>query len=129
MSVDFLPASKHAKVNGPKHVLAAAVYSFGGFKRMLRETAFRHEMIAGLGILGVFALADAQPIHYLVQIVLMLLLFAVEALNTAIELIVDRISPEFSIFAKRAKDLGSFSVFCLLSTNAIFAGFVLFSGV
>ena len=59
----------------------------------------------------------------LVQIVLMLLLFAVEALNTAIKLIVDRVSPQFSIFAKRARDLGSFSVFCLLSTNAIFAGF------
>ena len=129
MRVDLLPPSVHSKIDGPRHVLAAASYSFDGFRRMLLETAFRHEILAGFMTLGAFVLAGAQPVHFLVQIVLMLLLFAVEALNTAIELIVDRVSPEFSIFAKRAKDLGSFSVFCLLATNTIFAGYVMYSAI
>jgi len=57
-------------------------------------------------------------------VVLMLLLFSIEALNTAIEEIVDRVSPEFSSAARNAKDLGSFAVFCLLMANG---GFVLYS--
>ncbi len=48
---------------------------------------------------------------------LLLVLAATEALNTAVELIVDRVSPEFSAFAGQAKDLGSFAVFCLLLVN------------
>ncbi len=37
---------------------------------------------------------------------------------------VDRVSPEFSSFAKHAKDLGSFAVFCLLVANAAFCAAV-----
>ncbi|WP_307959591.1 diacylglycerol kinase [Sinorhizobium medicae] len=39
--------------------------------------------------------------------VLLLLLIAMEAVNTAIEEIIDRISPEVSDTGKHAKDLGS----------------------
>jgi diacylglycerol kinase (ATP) len=71
-----------------------------------------------LGVIG------APVAHYLIFAVLMLLLFSVESLNTAIEEIVDRVSPEFSSAARNAKDLGSFAVFCLLLANG---GFVLYS--
>jgi len=47
-----------------------------------------------------------------------------EALNTAIEEIVDLVSPEWSLPAKHAKDLGSFAVFSMLCLNGIFALFV-----
>jgi diacylglycerol kinase (ATP) len=42
-----------------------------------------------------------------------------EAVNTAIEEIIDRISLEISDTARHAKDLGSLAVFCLLSANSI----------
>jgi diacylglycerol kinase (ATP) len=112
------------KETGLKHLFAAARYSSQGLTRLWKEAAFRHEVLAfgaGLVLLGVIG---APVPHYLIFAVLMLLLFAVEALNTAIEEIVDRVSPEFSSAARNAKDLGSFAVFCLLLANG---GFVLYS--
>ncbi|MNY78719.1 Prokaryotic diacylglycerol kinase [compost metagenome] len=49
-----------------------------------------------------------------------------EAVNTAIEELVDRISPEISTVGRNAKDLGSFAVFCLLVANGLYAGYVVF---
>ena len=62
--------------------------------------------------LGIFAL-------------LFLLLLAVEALNTAVEVLVDRISPEWSQMAKDAKDLGSLAVGLVLLGIAGFVVWVL----
>jgi diacylglycerol kinase (ATP) len=45
---------------------------------------------------------------------LLALVLAVEALNTAIEVLTDHISPEWSQMAKDAKDLGSLAVGLLL---------------
>jgi nicotinate-nucleotide--dimethylbenzimidazole phosphoribosyltransferase len=58
-------------------------------------------------------------------IILMLVLFCIEAVNTAIE-VVDRISPEISTVGRNAKDLGSFAVFCLLVANGLYAGYIVF---
>ena len=52
---------------------------------------------------------------------------ATEALNTAIEEIVDRVSPEISEMGKHSKDLGSFAVFCLITANAGYAAYVVIS--
>ncbi len=112
------------KETGLKHLFAAARYSAQGLSRLWKEAAFRHEVLAlgaGLAVMGVIG---APLAHYLIFVVLMLLLFSIEALNTAIEEIVDRVSPEFSSAARNAKDLGSFAVFCLLMANG---GFVLYS--
>ena len=49
-----------------------------------------------------------------------------EAINTAIEELVDRISPEISTVGRNAKDLGSFAVFCLLLANGLYAAYVVF---
>ncbi len=50
--------------------------------------------------------------RFLLLIAVFLAVTAIEALNTAIEEIIDRISPEFSDTGRHAKDLGSFAVFC-----------------
>ncbi|UHS61532.1 diacylglycerol kinase [Agrobacterium vaccinii] len=118
------PEPVFRKETGLKHLFAAARYSAQGLSRLWKEAAFRHEVLAlgaGLAVMGVIG---APLAHYLIFVVLMLLLFSIEALNTAIEEIVDRVSPEFSSAARNAKDLGSFAVFCLLMANG---GFVLYS--
>ena len=48
-----------------------------------------------------------------------LALLTVEALNTAIEVIVDHLSPEWSEFGKQAKDVGSAAVFLMILINVI----------
>lgn len=114
------------KLRGFDHLFAAMGYSFNGGRRLLCEPAFRHEILFGVVLLAVLALHGASAAAFLIQLVLLAILGAIEAVNTAIELIVDRVSPEFSSFAKHAKDLGSFAVFCLLVANAAFCAAVLF---
>ncbi len=114
------------KETGIAHFFAAARYSLQGFLRLYEESAFRHELLAfgaGLVLLLLVGASFGEVVTYLV---LMLLLFAVEALNTAIEELVDRVSPEISTVGRNAKDLGSFAVFCLLVANAGFFAYTIF---
>ena len=112
------------KVHGMAHIFAATSYSWFGAKRLWGETAFRHELLAGGLVLILFSLIDAATAYFMFAILLILLTLALEALNTAIEEIVDFVSPEWSLAAKHAKDLGSFAVFCMLCSNGVFALFV-----
>lgn len=112
------------KASGIRRVIAATRYSMQGLRRLWREEAFRHEVIAFAAGLVLFALVGASPLDYFVFLILMLVLFSVESLNTAIEELVDRISPEISTVGRHAKDLGSFAVFCLLCANGFFALYV-----
>lgn len=123
--VSISPSSPVEKVTGSRHLKAAFGYSLNGALRLLRETAFRHEIIAGLAIFGLFAAVGANLSDYVMMAIVMLGLFAAEALNTAIEEIIDRISPEWSETGRNAKDLGSFAVFCLLLVNSLTAAFVI----
>lgn len=123
--VSISPSSPIEKVTGSRHLKAAFGYSLNGALRLLRETAFRHEIIAGVAIFAVFAAVGASFSDYVMMAVVMLGLFAAEALNTAIEEIIDRISPEWSDTGRHAKDLGSFAVFCLLVVNGLTAAFVI----
>ena len=114
---------KPPRKTGIAHFLAAASYSAGGLRRLAREWAFRQE--AGIGALALVALwflgatagrtGDLSPR-------LLLILIAVEALNTALEVLVDHLSPGWSQFAKDAKDLGSLAVACVISAMALYAG-------
>ncbi|MGE0846873.1 MAG: diacylglycerol kinase [Flavobacteriaceae bacterium] len=118
------PEPAFRRETGWRHLVAAAGYSWGGLKRLCAETAFRHECAAFAAILVVFALAGASASDYLGAALLFLALVSVEALNTAIEIVMDRVSPEFSEPARTAKDLGSFAVMCLLIANGLYAAWV-----
>lgn len=108
-----------AKRAGLSHLWAAAGYSADGVARLAREVAFRQEVIAGVGLLVVYSAMEVTAAVRLSAAVLFLLLIAMEAVNTAIEEIIDRISPEMSDTGKHAKDLGSLAVSCLISANSI----------
>jgi diacylglycerol kinase (ATP) len=116
---------KPERITGIAHVAAAAVYSLSGLRRLWQETAFRH-ITMGLPVgLGLLALADALFVEYVILLVLFLLLVAVEALNTAIECIVDHLAPDWQEFARDAKDLGSLATLCLLLANILFVAAVI----
>ncbi|AHK44568.1 MULTISPECIES: diacylglycerol kinase [Ensifer] len=112
------------KQTGIRHLFAAASYSLGGAKRLIGEAAFRHELIAFAVAMVAFAIAGATFFQYVAMAILFLLMMAFEAINTAIEEIVDRVSPEISEMGKNAKDLGSFACLCLIVANAVYAGYV-----
>ena len=116
---------KPERTTGIKHVFAAASYSLGGIKCLWKEAAFRQEVLLYLLVIGIFFLIGATLAEYLVATILALVLVAIESLNTAIEEVVDHISPDWSEFARNAKDLGSFAVMCLLIANGLFLAYVL----
>lgn len=106
------------------HMVDATRYSLAGFRRLLAETAARLELASGILAVGALFWAGAQAWHWLGFAVLFAALLAVEALNTAIEIIVDHISPGWSEAAKQAKDLGSLAVGLLILCNIGFVGMV-----
>lgn len=109
---------------GLGHLIDATGYSLAGMGRLLRETAARQEMLLGAIALGLLALFGASVAQFLSFGVLFALLLAIEALNTAIEVLTDRISPEWSQAAKEAKDLGSFAVGLMVLCNVGFVAAV-----
>ena len=113
------------KKRGFAHLLAAGGYSLAGFLRALRESAFRHEIVFFLISLALFAWIGASLPEFLGLVVIFLLMFGVEALNTAIEELVDRVSPEVSRTGKHAKDLGSFAVVCMLGACGLYLLFTI----
>jgi diacylglycerol kinase (ATP) len=54
-----------------------------------------------------------------------ILVLSVELLNSAIEAVVDKVSPEFHELAGRAKDMGSAAVFLLLVLVVLSWGLIL----
>src|SRR5689334_2414877 len=80
-----------AKKQGIAHLFAAGGYSLAGFLRALKESAFRQEIIFFLASLALFAWIGATLPEFLGLVIIFLLMFGVEALNTAVEELVDRV--------------------------------------
>jgi diacylglycerol kinase (ATP) len=111
---------KPARITGLRHVFAAARYSIGGVKRLWRETAFRHIVLALFLCIALLFAIDASFVEFCILLILFFVLVAVEALNTAIECIVDHLAPNWEEFAREAKDLGSLATMCLLFANGVY---------
>ena len=108
-----------------RHIVHAVGHSIAGLVYMVRsENAARIELLAiGLAFLWFWFLG--RPLsNVLALLVLACILLCVEAVNTAIEVIVDRISPERSEFGKIAKDLGSTAVFFMLAACGFYVAAV-----
>lgn len=123
------PKPRPARITGLKHLIAATGYSLAGVKRLWAETAFRHEVLGLPVVCALFWVMAAPLWAYGVFVILWLLLIAVEALNTAVEAIVDHVSPQWSEAARDAKDLGSLAVMALILANAVFVGSVVVRGL
>jgi diacylglycerol kinase (ATP) len=117
--------TKPPRKSGLAHFLAAAGYSLAGLRRLARESAFRQEVALVLGLLVVFMLFEASVPEIAGLLALGLVLIAIEALNTAVEVLVDHLSPGWSSWAKDAKDLGSLAVACTIGALLLYSGVAL----
>ena len=93
----------------------ATIHSLRGLRYTIaNETAVRQEAITlGLAILLGFSLSPG-PAWYVAMIGVLLVLLAVELLNTAIEKLSDHVTPEHHVEIGIIKDAASAAVFCLL---------------
>jgi len=97
-----------------KRIPSTVRYSIAGFREGWSETSVREEVVLGLVH---FSALFCLPISWTARAILAIvwvLLVCVELLNTAIETVVDMVSPNWNPLAKRAKDLGSAAVFCMV---------------
>lgn len=99
-------------------LIKATRYSAHGIKALWRkEQAFRLEIVLSVILTPIIF---SLPIASLLKLALILLLFlvlVVEAINSALEVIVDRISLEIHEQSKIAKDMGSAAVALVVLMN------------
>jgi diacylglycerol kinase (ATP) len=87
----------------------------GCFNAFRSEAAFREEAVALILALPVGLFVAPSPAWYVAMIGVLLILLAVELLNTAIEKLADHVAPERHPQIGLIKDFGSAAVFCLLA--------------
>ncbi len=94
-----------------KRIKNAGKYSYDGLKAMYKsEPAFRQDVllvIVGLFVLSLLDIAKSEKCFLILSLFLIII---AETINTAIEVLVDRISKEKHPLSKKAKDIGSFLV-------------------
>jgi diacylglycerol kinase (ATP) len=105
------PPSPYKGKTGLKRIWNALFYSIDGFKAALRhEDAFRQEAILAAIMLPLALWLGQTGVQRALLSGSVLLVLVVELLNSGIEAVVDKASPETSELAKRAKDMGSAAV-------------------
>lgn len=104
---------------GLGRILKAFVYSYDGFKALVKsEPAFREDLfVFAIFTLLAFVFDVSSAERALMIFALFFILFA-EAVNTAVEVCINRISTEIHPLSKKAKDIGSLIVL-LAFLNAI----------
>lgn len=109
-------------------LIRAIQNSLDGLKGLwLHEAAFRQEVYVGVVLLPVIYFLHVSPLWKLLLILLMLLVLVIEAINSALEALVDRISLEFNTQSKLVKDIGSAAVGIVLFMNLMSWVIVLYS--
>ncbi len=111
-----------------KKLYDSFLFSIDGFKYAIKhDMSIRIETV--LLPIAIFVLFFTS-LDVLVKVIVLqslILIYIAEVFNTAIEAIVDRISPEKHELSKAAKDLGSLAVFlATLSAFVLFIFFVFF---
>jgi len=103
-----------------QRLINASRNSLRGLARAWRsEAALRYEIYVLSLVIPLALLLARNALERALMIGTALLVVVVEVLNTAIEAVVDRISPEQHELSGLAKDLGSAGVFCAIVLAAV----------
>lgn len=94
-------------------------FSIDGLRRGWNEEAFRVELIGAAVTIPLGLWLGDTAVERVLLVGSVLLVLIVELLNTAIEVVVDRISLERHAMSKHAKDLGSAAVLIALLLAAL----------
>jgi len=108
---------------GLRRLINALGYSRDGIAAAWRnEAAFRQEILLAAVTLPLAFYLGKTGVERALMIGSIILILIVEILNSAVEAVVDKASPEKSELAKRAKDMGSAAVLLsLINAAAVWA--------
>ena len=106
---------------GVRRVLNALRYSMDGLRAAYTgEDAFRQEVLLAAVLIPLALWLPVSGLGKALMIASVLLVLAVELINSAIEAVVDRVSLDRHALSKRAKDLGSAAVLlALINVGAV----------
>jgi diacylglycerol kinase (ATP) len=100
---------------GPKQIYKAFIWSMKGLHASWTyEASFRLEVYLFVVFFPLGLWFGHGGVEKAILCGSLLLVLSAELLNSAIEAIVDKASPEFHVLAGRAKDMGSAAVFLLM---------------
>lgn len=108
------------KREGVHRIIYTLVHSFNGFKWLCRnEAAFQQELMLFVPLTFFAFWLELPAMHTLLVMLGMVFVLFAEMVNTAIEVVVDRVSLEFHPLSGVAKNIGSalvlLSMICSLS--------------
>lgn len=113
---------------GPKQIYKALIWSLKGLRAgWTYEASFRLEVYLAALFAPLGLWLGRGPLEKTLLVGSLILVMAAELLNSAIEAVVDKVSPEFHELAGRAKDMGSAAVFLLMLNVMLCWGLVLAS--
>ena len=100
-------------LNKPKYSLFSnAKYALDGLKDLVKnESSFKLEIIVLLIVIPIIIYLDKTTIEKLLLFSSIMLILIIEAINGAIERVVDLVTKEYHPLAGKAKDAGSSAVF------------------
>lgn len=107
-------ANQQKTRTGLVRIWHAATYSAAGLGTVWQETAFRQEVLAAVVMLPAAFWVGRNWVEISLLIVAVVIVLVVEILNTAIEITIDRISPEWHELSMLAKDVSSAAVLLVL---------------
>lgn len=100
-------------------------YAFSGIATLFKSqpNAWIHLCAAAVAVSLGFLL-HISPLEWTVIVIIIAAVFCAEALNSAIEMICDKVSPEFHPLIKKAKDLGAAAVLFLAFAALVIAAII-----
>lgn len=103
-------------------------YAFAGFfDGISKDSSIRLQCCIGLIVLGVCFFLPIQLWEWIVILFAIGIVIALEFINSAIETVVDMISPQYSAGAKKVKDYAAAAVL-VISIIAAIAGLLIIGG-
>ncbi|MEO7432037.1 MAG: diacylglycerol kinase [Dokdonella sp.] len=116
------------EARGPRQIWRAFNWSMMGLRAAWRhEASFRLEAYLVLVLFPLGLWTGRGPVEKALLCGSLILVLSMELANSAVEAIVDKVSPEFHELAGRAKDMGSAAVLLLMANVALCWGLVLCS--
>lgn len=111
---------------GPKQIYKALIWSLKGLRASWTfEASFRLEVYLTMILFPLGLWLGHGAVEKALLIGSLMLVLAAEILNSAIEAVVDKTTPEFHELAGRAKDMGSAAVFLLMLNVVLCWGLIL----
>lgn len=111
---------------GPRQIYKAFIWSMKGLHATWTfEASFRLEVYLCIVLLPLGLWLGHGAVEKAMLVGSLVLVLSAEILNSAIEAVVDKTTPEFHVLAGRAKDMGSAAVFLLMLNVVLCWGLIL----